>query len=469
MMHVVSLTSGLNLQVLAQTAANLLATATWQGIALAAFVGLLLRVLPETSAGVRFAIWFAAFGAMAALPALNGMVHRFGQGSGRSLLTLDARWCVGIAALWVGASLWRAATLTVAAARLRGLWRRAIPVAGVQQDREAGGSRLAQICVSEEVDGPSVIGFWAPKILLPRWLLEQLSPDELRQVVLHESGHLGRADDWLNLLQKIALVVFPLNPALVWVERRLCLERELACDERVVRAVAGEQGGATAYASCLTRLAEFRIGRRDLGLALGALGRRSQLGRRVLQILANRRRMRTGQARLVMATALLGLIGGAVELERCPRLIGFADGTSQTAVLAAPTSPDGRTGQALFRAEMVSYQPQRLRRLQRRNDASPELEPNIGSDSAAPSSGAISLHEDSSTARTQPRRVLSQLGRARRSARTTRVVTVEWVSTTAYVAEQTAAQDGMAGLVPAEQIYPYAAVPTRDGWLLIEL
>ena len=62
--------------------------------------------------------------------------------------------------------------------------------------------------------------------------------------------HLRRADDWTNLLQKLGLVLFPLNPVLLWVEHRLCAERELACDDRVVSSIAGRK----AYALCLTHL-----------------------------------------------------------------------------------------------------------------------------------------------------------------------------------------------------------------------
>ena len=183
--------------------------------------------------------------------------------------------------------------------------------------------RRAEVCVSDEVDRPSVIGFFAPKILIPSWLLEKLTKDELRQIVLHEAGHLGRADDWMNLVQKIALVVFPLNPALAWVERRLCFERELACDERVLGA-----GGADAprtYAACLVTLAEHRLGRRrGMALSLGALGRESELGQRVRRILAGGGRMRAAQARLVLGGAMLGLAVGAVELERCPQMVAFS-------------------------------------------------------------------------------------------------------------------------------------------------
>ncbi len=136
--------------------------------------------------------------------------------------------------------------------------------------------RKAQLCTSEEVERPSVFGFFHPRILIPPALIEKLSAQELQQVVLHELEHLRRLDDWTNLLQKAALVVFPLNPAMLWVERKLCAERELACDDRVLRSNAAPK----AYAVCLTRLAEFSmvqsrlacLGRVGAAVGVGAAG-----------------------------------------------------------------------------------------------------------------------------------------------------------------------------------------------------
>ncbi|MEI4861539.1 M56 family metallopeptidase, partial [Klebsiella pneumoniae] len=71
--------------------------------------------------------------------------------------------------------------------------------------------------------------------LIPDWLFARMTAGELEQIVMHEAEHLRRRDDWTNLLQKLCLVLFPLNPALVWMERRLCREREMACDEGVIR------------------------------------------------------------------------------------------------------------------------------------------------------------------------------------------------------------------------------------------
>jgi hypothetical protein len=183
------------------------------------------------------------------------------------------------------------------------------------------GGRTARLCTSDEIARPSVLGFFRPRVLIPAGLVEQLSPEELRQVVLHEMEHLRRADDWTNLLQKVALVLFPLNPALAWVERRLCAERELACDDRVLRSSAGRR----AYALCLTHLAEYRMVRRSLALVLGAWERRPELVRRVQRILFEPASALSRKAALAATAGIVAAaLGCSIALARSPQLVGFA-------------------------------------------------------------------------------------------------------------------------------------------------
>jgi hypothetical protein len=132
--------------------------------------------------------------------------------------------------------------------------------------------------------------------------------------------HLHRGDDWTNLLQKFALVLFPLNPALAWVERRLCAERELACDDRVLHAGSGRK----AYALCLTHLAEFALVRRGFSLVLGAWERRPELVRRVHRILSEpARSMGRRPALAAMAGLTTGALACTLVLARSPQIVRF--------------------------------------------------------------------------------------------------------------------------------------------------
>ena len=491
---------------ISQVASGSLLSAVWQGVLLAAAAWLGLRLLPKTPAAVRFAIWFGVFLLVAALPVIAlwpkaGGVAQLG-GSG-AWLTLDSRWSVAIAAVWAVASLLRAATLVVAAFRVRALWKRAQPIVldgsnPTHRDEAAMNgahpgmtflkrARQAEVCVSVEVDRPSVIGFFAPKILIPRWLLERLTPAELEQIVLHEAGHLRRADDWMNLLQKLALVVFPLNPALAWIERRLCFERELACDEQVLRDSAKQAGASTAYAACLVALAEYRMGRRGLtpGLALGfwgSLARESELAQRVGRILAGGGKMKAGHARLVLGGAMLALVAGAVGLPRCPQVIGFASNYSASSYSSASRVADrlaSGTGMAGFRAESVVYRPETGNGMLRLDPTHRDGAAMNGAQSGA--SGAVANH------RIVAQTHVSEAGHGAPGLVTDQPRAGNWVVVTAWdgagvsrvvLGSAEAPDEGSAARqesAPAERgvyeqrVYRYAAVPVRGGWLVIQL
>src|SRR5271170_7576305 len=318
-----------SIQTIAQFASTALISSLWQGIVLAVMIWLCLKLAPRTAANVRFVIWSAVFVAMALLPAVSmvighhSVIPSTAVSSIGPAIVLDSRWALAIAALWACFAAVRLAMLAQNALRLRSLWKRSTPVESTRETESVlaqPGLRRATLCASTEIDQPCVIGFFAPRILIPGWLLENATPSELGQIVLHESAHLRRFDDWTNLIQKLALACFPLNPALFWVERRLSAERELACDESVVRTTNAPRD----YATCLTNLAEQRLVHRSAALSLGAWERRSQLIGRVETILRGSASLSPWRTRAVMAACMVATIGGAAKLGGASQLVSFA-------------------------------------------------------------------------------------------------------------------------------------------------
>jgi beta-lactamase regulating signal transducer with metallopeptidase domain len=325
----------------------------WQGVVLISAVAIFLRLLFRGSPAARFAIWGVAFALVIAIPLLHLRVQAVQTSHASSAAVhLGAAWGFAIAGVWGVLMMARAAQLLVQAVRLRRIWKRATPVVVESEVLSIlqNSRRSAELCTSTDVDSPSVIGFFSPRLLLPEWLLAKLTQSELRQIVLHECQHLNRYDDWMNLLQKVGLVLFPLNPALLWVDRRLGLERELACDAGVVAATAQPFD----YAHCLTRLAEHRLRCRRVALALSAWSRQSELARRVHSLLRPVRTMSPLQARVSIALLSLGLAGGAVEMARAPRLVSFTEAVSAPVVEAAAPVIESA---AAVRAIPVTYQP----------------------------------------------------------------------------------------------------------------
>jgi beta-lactamase regulating signal transducer with metallopeptidase domain len=336
------------IQVISQIAASALIASLWQGIVLAATIWVCLKLAPRTAAGIRFVVWTVVFVAISLLPVLAILPSRGAtSGSQRAThsainaLVLDPRWALAIAALWAAFAAARTAKLAVSAIRLKSLWKRSTPVRStleIESHIAQAGLRRARLCTSPDVDQPCVIGFLAPRILVPGWLLEKATAAELEQIVIHEVTHLRRFDDWTNLLQKVAMTAFPLNPALLWIERRLCAERELACDESVVRATKAPRD----YAACLTNLAEQGLSRGSAALSLGAWERRSQLAGRIDSILRGGTNLSPLKAQAVMTALMIATVGGAIKLGSSAQLVSFASPTEDRPV--AQANPETSSG-----------------------------------------------------------------------------------------------------------------------------
>lgn len=144
---------------------------------------------------------------------------------------------------------------------------------------------------------PMALGTWRAAIVLPSvagaWSLERR-----RAVLLHELAHVARRDCLTQLLAGIACAVYWPHPGVWWLARRLRVERELACDDLVLRAGTP----AMDYAGHLLDVA-YTLGRgRTDALAIG-MARRSHLEGRLLAVLdAARNRAMPGR-RLRLATA----------------------------------------------------------------------------------------------------------------------------------------------------------------------
>jgi bla regulator protein blaR1 len=320
-----------------QPAAALALTALWQGTAVALGLALCLGLAPRSPARHRFALWTAAFGALVGLQLLPLISHFLpalafsgpvaaapAAAVPHPWLRLSSSWSIVITALWLAASLYRAGDLAYHSLHLRNLWKSAVPIdldsSSLSRTLALTGRRPPQICTTSRLERPSVIGFFAPRILIPDWLFSRLTPGEFDQIVLHEAEHLRRRDDWTNLLQKFCLILFPLNPALVWIERRLCREREMACDDGVIRITRAPR----AYAACLTSLAERTLQHRAEALSLGVWTRRPELVGRIHSILRRKHTLSPAAARTVLAATGSILLLGATGLARCPKLITFA-------------------------------------------------------------------------------------------------------------------------------------------------
>jgi beta-lactamase regulating signal transducer with metallopeptidase domain len=94
---------------------------------------------------------------------------------------------------------------------------------------------LPEIYVSPATVMPIAIGFLRPVVILPQRILDQLDPQQLHCVVLHEAAHVARRDPLSGLYQRLLAAVFWFHPLVHIANRRLSAAREDLCDNHVLR------------------------------------------------------------------------------------------------------------------------------------------------------------------------------------------------------------------------------------------
>jgi beta-lactamase regulating signal transducer with metallopeptidase domain len=334
-----------SLLVLGGRGAAVLLIWSWQALVLLAVVCLGLKVCRVKSPQLRHQIWLFSLIAIALLPAgarlsqalpevhppsstftrvagtprmvvdlvsqqrVSGSVptDEVVKNSARAISPASFTWPLLFAIWLIGSALVLTRVLReqIVLSRAR---RRATPLAG--SDFDALGlnpllSERSALRLSPDVCCPLVYGLFHPTILLPADIAEWTTPPERSSMIAHELVHIERRDPLANLFQTAFRITFFFHPLVRYACRQLSLERELACDDRVV-----ELGNcARSYAEGLLKAAERSLILRTAH-QLAFFSPKQILQRRIEMIL-NRERLRAGARSwkfMIVSGALIAVV-----------------------------------------------------------------------------------------------------------------------------------------------------------------
>jgi beta-lactamase regulating signal transducer with metallopeptidase domain len=341
----------LAMQSVAEISVERIVNALPEGLLIAFFAWVLLRVLRKQNSGTRFAVWFLTLMTVATLPLFGSFIESFkgvrlipGISSGmswaslRPAITISSHWALFVFVVWVlGASvamvrllagLWhlrklRGSCTPIVVEDLDPLVWKTVEIIRVWKSASKSAAKAITVATSEQVRVPAAIGLWDRTIVLPAWALRELPANDLNAILLHEFAHLRRGDDWTNLIQKIVRALFFFHPAVWWIENRLSVEREMACDDAVLAETANPRG----YASCLVSLLEKSLAQRGWSMAQAAVHRAHEASLRLAQILDTNRPVATR-----VWKPALGMVGVfsmvcLMVLPHAPEFVAFDRGT----------------------------------------------------------------------------------------------------------------------------------------------
>jgi len=320
------------------------------GLVLAGVAWTWLRVARRQNSASRFIILFILLIGIAVLPIVGlswiGQSSQTRASAVHSLVTLPQNAAEYIFLAWGIVAFAGLLRIAVGFWQLRRLKQSCIEIDSTTLDAGVRASLLSStrpaiLCTSDRVNVPTALGLAHPaRIVIPSWLMDQLSADELHHLVLHELAHLRRWDDWSNLAQRILGALLFFHPAVWWLQSRLSLEREMACDECVL----AQTGNARAYARSLAAVAERSFVRRTVALAQSAVSKLHDTTLRVSKILSPGSRRPASAVPMLASVAVVGGLTVAVALFS-PDLVSFSSPAAQVPLTASSDAgaPDSFT------------------------------------------------------------------------------------------------------------------------------
>lgn len=312
----------------------------WQSTLFAGVIGLLTLALRSNRAAVRHRLWFAAsvkflvpFSLLVGIgsqvewrkapavvqPRLSSMIEEvsrpFAAPAPAPLLAPALRTPSRVPVVLFGV-LW----LCGFAANNLAWWRRWRRVCGALR----AASRLPlnlpiRVMSSPARLEPGVFGIFKPVLLLPEGIERRLTPAQLKAVLAHELCHVRRHDNLAAAIHMVVEALFWFHPLVWWIQARLVEERELACDEEVLRMETDPQD----YAEGIVNVCRFYL-ESPLICVSGITG--ADLKRRVIHIMTHRAGRSLGRVKkLILTVTALGAICGPLatgllrgQAERAP-------------------------------------------------------------------------------------------------------------------------------------------------------
>lgn len=249
----------------------------WQSTLFAVAVALVVRVLKDDSARIRYGLWLAAsvkfLVPFSLLTALGERLAPASQGPIPAVFAWPASFeriaepvasealpgpiALALLAVWAGGAVLVAARSALRAGQLAALVNGASAPEGRVASRAEVPSRNASLPIrysSTRIE-PALVGIVRPVLLMPRDVAARLSDAQLDAVIAHELCHWRRRDNLTGALHMLVEALFWFHPLVWWIGSRLVDERERACDEAVVAAGHDRR----TYAEAILSVAELRV------------------------------------------------------------------------------------------------------------------------------------------------------------------------------------------------------------------
>jgi uncharacterized protein (TIGR03435 family) len=194
---------------------------------------------------------------------------------------------------------------------------------------------------------PGIVGIFRPVLLLPKGLMDRLTPAQIDAVLAHEFCHVRRRDNLAAAMHMMVEALFWFHPLVWWIERRLVDERERACDEEVLR----RGGEPQVYAEGILNVCRF-YRESPLACVSGVSG--SNLKKRIEEIMRNRVALNLSFSRAaLLAVAFIIALTGPIVVGA----VKAAAGRAEAVLATSPAATSAEAGEERSKAQPPEQAP----------------------------------------------------------------------------------------------------------------
>lgn len=167
--------------------------------------------------------------------------------------------------------------------------------------------------LTDEKRGPGTVGFLKPVVIIPSELFNTIPIYAARHIARHELSHARWRDPLINSIIRLIRAVFWISPALWFLERIICVEREAAADRAAIasdKSLTCDNEATFNYADSLLRIAHIlKNGNAERNYDLTAIhfGQQDGLENRVKRLFIMRTRLSYVSLILAGFTILAGI------------------------------------------------------------------------------------------------------------------------------------------------------------------
>lgn len=129
------------------------------------------------------------------------------------------------------------------------------------------------------IDSPAIFISKVPTLLLPKGLLENLSSEDLKNIIFHELCHYKRKDTLILYLSKLISIIYWFNPLILYSLKECKKALELSCDEMVLSYIGQEK--KLDYGYTIINLLNHSKNYKNQTMALTMMGSKKQISHRI--------------------------------------------------------------------------------------------------------------------------------------------------------------------------------------------